>query len=184
MSTVVIHPRRGVTVVGDCWFPGCDKKVQSRGLCNGHYEQERRGKELRPLRSFVPGGAVCHCGKRAKARGLCQEHYDAQRTLEGTRHGTLEQRRARSLRFHYGMTVEQYDALLEEQEGVCAICRSECKSGRHLAVDHDHETRENRGLLCANCNTAVGLMEDNPDLLIAAAKYLNARSWNKGGKRK
>jgi hypothetical protein len=41
-----------------------------------------------------------------------------------------------------------------------------------LAVDHDHETKHVRGLLCANCNTALGKFHDNPDLLYRAADYL------------
>ena len=162
-------PRRCVRGVVACSFPGCTKKVQSRGLCNGHYEQQRLGRPLAPLRII---GAICHCGEPAKAKQLCQKHYDEQRLIEGTRYGTLEQRRARSLRFHYGMTPEEYEELLSAQNGVCAICQQPCKSGRHLAVDHDHETDKVRGLLCAPCNTAVGLMGDDPDRLRAAISYI------------
>jgi hypothetical protein len=84
---------------------------------------------------------------------------------------------AASLRFHYRMSIEEYAALLAEQDGVCAICREACSSGKRLAVDHDHATGECRGLLCMRCNTAVGLLRDDPKLLAAAIEYLNARKW-------
>lgn len=62
--------------------------------------------------------------------------------------------------------------MLAIQGGVCAICRKECKSGRELAVDHDHETGAVRSLLCMNCNRAIGWLQDDPDLLMAATEYL------------
>lgn len=60
----------------------------------------------------------------------------------------------------YGLSEEDYERLLAEQGGVCAICE-EPPSGRwkRLAVDHDHETGEVRGLLCITCNTLLGRLE-------------------------
>lgn len=58
----------------------------------------------------------------------------------------------------YGITQDEYDRLLAEQRGCCAICWSD-NSGEELAVDHDHMTREIRGLLCRQCNTLVGIVE-------------------------
>lgn len=69
-----------------------------------------------------------------------------------------------------GCTPEQYDQLMVEQGGVCAICGQVCR--RALAADHDHETGRVRGLLCADHNTALGLFQDNPDFLRAAADYI------------
>lgn len=54
----------------------------------------------------------------------------------------------------YGISVSDYEELLLVQGGVCAFCAEPCKTGRFLAVDHDHETGEVRGLLCAGCNAA------------------------------
>lgn len=73
----------------------------------------------------------------------------------------------------YGLTPESYDGLLESQNNLCAICFSECKSGRRLSVDHDHITGKVRGLLCGNCNQGIGRFSDRPDLLASAIKYLN-----------
>ena len=77
------------------------------------------------------------------------------------------QRRGRYRR-KYGITVERYEALLAEQNGLCAICNSPAKNGRRLSVDHDHETNEVRGLLCVSCNTGVGYFERPISLAIQA----------------
>jgi hypothetical protein len=80
------------------------------------------------------------------------------------------------LRF-YGITVEQYDQMFDNQAGLCAICEQpETMTYRgvvkQLCVDHDHVTGEVRGLLCAACNFAIGKFKDDPALLRAAAQYL------------
>lgn len=76
------------------------------------------------------------------------------------------------LRYQFGITLDEYRAKESEQEGKCAICGCACPTGRSLAVDHNHETGEVRGLLCANCNRAIGLLKEDPDRLLAAAAYL------------
>jgi hypothetical protein len=76
------------------------------------------------------------------------------------------------LKQSYGITAAVYDLLLILQNGVCAVCRCSCISGRRLAVDHCHVTNKVRGLLCANCNRALGLLKDDPLRLRAAADYL------------
>jgi hypothetical protein len=80
-----------------------------------------------------------------------------------------------------GLTVEQYDATCAKQENKCAICGVEytkTKSGRvkRLSIDHHHKTMVFRGLLCHKCNTAVGLMCDDPVIALAAANYLRERN--------
>ncbi len=82
--------------------------------------------------------------------------------------------RAAHLRL-YGLTLADYDALLEDQGGVCAICGTE-ESGHgrteHFLVDHDHDTDEVRGLLCQGCNTGLGGFRENIDSLKSAIDYL------------
>lgn len=85
-----------------------------------------------------------------------------------------EYHRAAHLRQHYGMTIAEYDEILKWQDGVCVICGGTNPSGKRLAVDHDHETKENRNLLCASCNKGLGLFKDDPTLLENALLYLRA----------
>ncbi len=72
----------------------------------------------------------------------------------------------------YGIDILQYEQLLLRQGMVCAICRGVCKSGRRLAVDHDHRTGAVRGLLCGACNRAIGNLGDSVERLRRAIEYL------------
>ena len=70
----------------------------------------------------------------------------------------------------YGLTPQQYDDMVAEQAGSCAICGS--RPGGRLFVDHDHATGQVRELLCLQCNSALGQLKDDPNLAVAAAAYL------------
>ncbi|MBM4707931.1 hypothetical protein GS982_01310 [Rhodococcus hoagii] len=78
----------------------------------------------------------------------------------------------RRLRHRYGIEVSDYDALLEEQGGACAICHLPPADGRPLVVDHCHTSLEVRGLLCSQCNAAIGLLMDSPSVIDSAAAYV------------
>ncbi len=85
--------------------------------------------------------------------------------------------RPRMLLIKYGMTLVDYQNLLESQGGVCAICGSEKScADRPLAVDHCHDTGVVRGLLCSSCNSGLGYFRDDPNRLEAAVRYLVTRS--------
>lgn len=70
----------------------------------------------------------------------------------------------------YGLTGDQYKALLLGQGNACAVCRE--PFSKRPAVDHDHKTGAVRGLLCGSCNGGLGLFRDNPAFLAAAIAYL------------
>ena len=74
------------------------------------------------------------------------------------------------LRRRYGISADDADRMLAEQDGLCAICRE--APAEH--VDHDHKTGRVRGLLCFNCNGALGQFRDRRDLMLAAISYLDA----------
>jgi hypothetical protein len=76
------------------------------------------------------------------------------------------------LRRRFGISTEKYEELLLKQSGVCAICKKLEELDRSLAVDHDHKTGRIRGLLCTKCNTAIGLLNEDPVVLVNAQKYL------------
>ncbi len=71
-------------------------------------------------------------------------------------------------------TNELYEATLEEQGGVCAICGTDNPGGRGtFHADHNHSNGQTRGVLCHSCNVGLGHFLDNAELLQAAINYLN-----------
>lgn len=84
----------------------------------------------------------------------------------------VEAQRDARLRADFGISLVEYQQILDRQNGRCAICGQTCGSGRNLAVDHDHETGLVRGLLCMNCNNGLGRFKDRADLLRNALRYL------------
>jgi hypothetical protein len=82
--------------------------------------------------------------------------------------------RAALLKHRYDLSIEEYDALVTKQNGVCAICGEPPRGKmKRLSVDHNHETGKVRGLLCITCNRVLGYFE-NADWHWAANKYLAA----------
>lgn len=77
-----------------------------------------------------------------------------------------------SLRTWYGITLDQYQVLLDNQYGVCAICKQPPETDKYLVVDHDHTNGTVRGLLHSNCNTALGMLQDDPIIIEGALNYL------------
>ncbi|EAU0371747.1 TPA: endonuclease VII domain-containing protein [Salmonella enterica subsp. enterica] len=82
-----------------------------------------------------------------------------------------------SLKRLYGITHEEYKQMWAKQEGVCKICGEPETSAykgvtKMLAVDHNHQTGEIRGLLCNNCNRGIGLLREDREILKIAIEYL------------
>jgi hypothetical protein len=82
---------------------------------------------------------------------------------------------AQCLANNYGMTVEQYEAMVAAQDHKCALCRR--TPGHRLHVDHNHATGAVRQLLCRPCNYALGNAQDDPALLRAMAAYLERHGY-------
>ena len=95
--------------------------------------------------------------------------------------------RKRMLKYRYGISNQDYNGLFNDQNGKCKICgRHQAVFDYRLAVDHDHKTKEVRGLLCRYCNRLVGQYEKlktckNFDLLSRVVEYLGeiSRSYKK-----
>ena len=89
--------------------------------------------------------------------------------------------RERNLRKEFGIGIDEYNTMLDKQNGVCSICKCEettKRAGRVMAlsVDHCHETGKIRGLLCNSCNRALGKFRDSVVHLTAAIRYLEAHA--------
>ncbi len=97
--------------------------------------------------------------------------------MKADRHHNQDRDRAKHLRKEYGADIAYERKLLVEQSGLCAICEkpeelTRGKNSRRLSLDHDHITKGLRGLLCGNCNMAVGYFCDDPTLMRKAAAYV------------
>lgn len=77
-----------------------------------------------------------------------------------------------SLRRLYGITLVQYNQMLTEQTGLCALCAERPDTERRMHVDHDHATGRVRALLCHHCNLLLGNAKDSPTRLRQAIEYL------------
>ena len=124
-----------------------------------------------PIRkTHRPGKPVSHCTK-------CKVAYN-KKYREQNREKFLATERKSKLKTTYGITPEQYDAMLEKQNGKCAICFAAKPGGRTrmFFVDHCHNKGSVRGLLCMRCNTGLGLFLDSPKFLSNAIVYLEENS--------
>jgi hypothetical protein len=201
-------PRNNL-VRGFCGVEECGRPHKSGGFCNTHYIQFRRGvrsfKAIKTRDSNPP--ELCTeigCRGQTKARGLCDMHYarllryghtkyrDRKRppkicSIEGCDNWVYAKNKCSKHYVHlrklkiYGLSVEDYDSLLNKQNGVCAICEQketvlDGVSGKvkMLSVDHCHDTGKVRGLLCSACNTGIGLARHDPEILRSAISYLAA----------
>ena len=104
---------------------------------------------------------VWRCAPGTNRRMLARYHSDPDRY---TRQGRFQRL--------YGITLEEYNQRLEEQNGLCARCQQPPGQLR-LAVDHCHKTGRIRGLLCGPCNTYLGRLEANLDRLVEDLKYVD-----------
>ncbi len=119
---------------------------------------------------------VAGFGKNASAydglTAYCRVHHEERGRLNRAK--SCGSGRAYRLKYRHGITIEQYEHMLEEQEHLCAICqrypKSNLKNPWH--VDHDHTTGKVRGILCHSCNTALGNFNDDPVILERALEYL------------
>jgi hypothetical protein len=119
---------------------------------------------------------------RANGRAAAKRAYDAdpEKLRSKTRawrdanpdKAKLSSRRWQLKRF--GVTPEQWDAIFKAQGERCAICHtSDPHDNRGWHTDHDHTTGKMRGILCRNCNFALGQIRDNPMIARAMADYLD-----------
>ena len=85
----------------------------------------------------------------------------------------LQSKNNRYLR-KYGLTKNQVDDMLQNQNNKCEICKKEFGENNRYCVDHDHNTGKVRGILCHPCNVSLGLIKDSIKTAQSMAKYLKA----------
>lgn len=155
--------------------------IKQRRLTLDSKEDRKNGKKQCPLcnrllniSSFYSNkashdGCSSHCEEcsRKIAKNVSKEQLH-QYYLNRKR----KQRNAKLLR-DFGITIEQYEDILSSQDHKCAICgKTEEDNKKSLAVDHCHETLRIRGLLCNNCNVAIGFLGDSIEKAMKSIEYL------------
>jgi len=136
-----------------------------------HYDCKLTPAEHEPIkrsgRGHRPGCAVAegHTFGKAKVCSACALARDDAGKV-----------RASTIRRRFGVTTEQYDEMLARQNGGCAICGKTNPNGHRLAIDHNHRSGKVRGLLCRNCNSAIGQLLDSPELIRKAADYVESQA--------
>jgi hypothetical protein len=99
----------------------------------------------------------------------CKKKYD----VEWRKHRDKTIERNSNYKRKYGITIEDYNKMFEEQHGCCVICgRHQTEMKEILAVEHSHETGKVRGLVCNRCNIIIGFFEDYPQLIITIKNYI------------
>ena len=103
---------------------------------------------------------------QAKERERRKKYYhkNKEKCLRSAKHYKLQAA--------YGIGIDEYEAMLESQDGTCAICDGVNASGHALHVDHCHDSGRVRGLLCTGCNTLLGAAKDSAETLNRAIKYI------------
>jgi len=71
-----------------------------------------------------------------------------------------------------GFTQEEFEEKFNNQNRVCAICGTDNPGKLDFCADHDHKTKQKRGILCRKCNAGLGHFNDNPEIIKAAIEYL------------
>jgi len=155
---------------GLCVQCGVESSVANRVYCGRCIDKYRRRREDKRAK-----GLCMQCGHNPPRNGLttCRPCADKRSHQHGENRGRS---RRRHLAQQYGLSLDDYDRMLGEQGGVCAICdQPETRRYRgkitNLVVDHDHETGKVRGLLCSRCNVRLDELIGDLDWPERAMQY-------------
>jgi Recombination endonuclease VII len=159
-----------------------DEKYRQKKIAYACSYQKAHKKEIREQRRRKREADPAY---RQKLLAAAQAYYEAHKEELSERRRRKRQtdpeHRDKRLRYIYGISLEEYAAMLAHQGGVCAICKKKPDKGKPLCVDHCHVTGMVRGLLCQKCNSVLAFGNDDPDILRAAIAYLQAaREKDKG----
>lgn len=155
---------------GGCRAPSIRKMYRAERLSEAKESEAKpchRCKQIRPQRLLLLPMDSPHLAEFA----MCNFCYRYVASLWVSRGADAKKANA-YYRKLYKLTLEKYGRLFFAQCGVCAICSEPAAPDRALVVDHDHDTGKVRGLLCGTCNSAIGLLRDDTEVIVQAALYL------------
>ena len=154
--------------------------LESRKLYDNGYKYCPMCKEVKLLIDFNKSknsnkGYSTHC--TLCSRILSRKYYTPEKGIKRYENNK-EKLVSYKLKRKFGITLTDYNNKLKQQEGKCMICNmTEQQNGKRFAVDHNHVTGEIRNLLCANCNAAIGFLQENVKIANKAVEYL--MRWSK-----
>ena len=181
--------RKRVQARSKAWCDANRERISVAGRAYRRKNQERirarraqaylRERDDPGFRAFAKArDKAYYAANKEKVREKARAYYAANKERMRARYDPVKAR-TYDLARRFNISLEDVRALLDEQHGPCALCdkpdydkRNDCP--RALAVDHDHATGKMRGLLCANCNHALGMAHDDPFLLRRMADYIEA----------
>lgn len=171
----------------ECRFEACTRRVNARGLCSGHYGQERRGVELRTLRVVRTKHAVALRDSQGNKicitcnRWLPEDRFTGNRITTDRLQATCRECSRDDTRLrYYHLTPDAFNAIFAAQGNACALCDSTVPGGTGWHIDHDHGCCPGlrscgkcvRGVLCHSCNLGLGAFRDDVNRLARAVAYL------------
>lgn len=154
------------------WKP-LDDFYRMAGMRDGHRNECKACNlaEKKQRYQADPAKAIARVKEWQKAN---PERVKETRRLNNARPERRRKQRDTYYRRTFGISADDFDALLAEQGGGCAICCSVPDRAASLHLDHDHVSGELRGILCLSCNQGVGKFRDDPELLERAATYVRS----------
>lgn len=156
MTLAVCHPQR---------------KLQARGLCKPCYDKWL--KEVNPKYKEAQAANTTKWLRinPEKRAAISKRRQEKEKTDPVARRN----RRTAALKRKYGITADDYDMMLLDQKGGCALCFRAPSPGKHLHVDHIHGTNLVRGLLCHQCNWYMGTIDADPQIYLRIGAYLTKK---------
>ena len=157
------------------------EKVSARQkrYCDSHKKEiAERGKKYhasheKEIKKYNQKYNAAH--KKEIRKHIITHKEERKATVKKYNNKNRENYRKHRLKTKYNITIEQYNFMLEKQNGCCNICKKHQDELKNiLAVDHDHATGKIRGLLCMKCNRALGAYNDNIDILLNAIEHLKS----------
>ncbi|MFG2673810.1 endonuclease VII domain-containing protein [Streptomyces sp. NPDC048445] len=152
----------------------CRECVAAYSAAHYRRRREAQGKPVRERRNVPQGHKECRkCGEVKPHSDWHRNSTAPDGVATCCKACKSVQGREGHLKRQYGMTVAQRDDMISSQSGACTICLA----APAVHVDHCHETGRVRGVLCFNCNSAIGKLGDDPDTLRRAIAYLEGNAW-------
>ncbi|KKM94802.1 hypothetical protein LCGC14_1194640 [marine sediment metagenome] len=129
-----------------------------------------------PIFKGAQGVRCRECFNARRRKHYAKHHTEVRSYTNKWRKNNSERIRIGRIKREYGISLEEYNKIITDQDNSCAVCNSVFKVDKKPVVDHDHITGKVRGLLCTSCNSGIGFLGDTLLSLKKACDYLSKSS--------